>query len=539
MLAEHRNPINRLMVVLYRPLIRAVTRWPYAVLLLTAGTLVVGFWPLQKLGSEFMPSLHEGDLMYMPTTFPGISIGKARELLQQTDRLILTVPEVEQVFGKAGRAETATDPAPLSMIETIIQLKPRDQWRPGITIDDIKSELDQRLNLPGLSNAWVYPIKGRIDMLATGIRTPVGIKLAGPDLLMLQNLGEQVERLLNEIDGTASVFAERVSGGRYVTIDIRRQSAARYGLNIDDVQAVVSTAIGGMNVTVTVEGNERYPVNVRYPRAARDSLQSLQDLPVVTASGQAIPLSAVADIRIEDGPTMIKSENARLNAWVYVDIDGVDIGSYVREAKQVIAEKLDFPPGYSVKWSGQYEYMERAKQRMMVVVPVTLILIVLLLYLNFRNFTEVLIILVTLPTALVGGIWLLYLLDYQLSVAVGVGFIALAGVAVEIGVVMLLYLQRALDRVRESCQRNGKPLNREALDKAVEEGALMRIRPIMMTVATIVIGLLPIMWGGGTGAEIMQRIAAPMVGGMVSATILTLAVVPAAFVIWQRRLLKP
>ena len=533
-LPEHRNPLNRLLIWLYRPLVGWITRHPALVLLACCALLVAGFWPVNKLGSEFMPDLNEGDLMYMPTTFPGISAGKAQELLQQTDKLIMTVPEVKRVFGKIGRADTATDPAPLTMIETVIQLKPESQWRKGMTIEDIKAELNQRVRLPGLTNAWVWPIKTRIDMLATGIKTPVGIKIAGPDLGVIQDIGEQVERVLEQVSGTASAFSERVAGGRYVTVDILREQASRYGLNIDDVQDIVRTAIGGMNVTETVEGLERYPVNLRYPRGLRDSVEKLKALPVVTPAGGQIPLSAVADIRVEGGAPMIKSENARPNGWIFVDIEGVDVGSYVESARQAVSERLQLPPGYSLNWSGQYEYMERAKERLAVVLPITLAIIVLLLFLNFRQLTEVMIILGTLPTALVGGIWLLYLLDYDVSVAVGVGFIALAGVAVEIGVVMLVYLKQALKREQQRALDSGRGLRREDLDRAVREGALMRVRPIMMTVASIVVGLMPIMLGDGTGSEVMRRIAAPMVGGMISATVLTLALIPAVFLIWQR-----
>ena len=532
---EQRNPLNRALVWAYRPLIGAITRRPWTVILVTALVVVVGFWPVNRLGSEFMPDLNEGDLMYMPTTFPGISVGKAQELLQQTDRLIRSVPEVKRVFGKIGRADTATDPAPLTMTETVVQLKPESEWRPGLTIDDIKDELNRRVQLPGLTNAWVWPIKTRIDMLATGIKTPVGIKISGPDLKQIQSIGSDIESVLKDVPGTASAFAERVAGGRYVTVDIRRDQASRYGLNIDDVQDVVRTAVGGMNVTETVEGRERYPVNLRYPQGVRDSVEKLRALPVVTPSGPQIPLSAVADIRVEDGPPMIKSENARPNGWIFVDIEDVDIGHYVEQARRAVAERIDLPPGYSLAWSGQYEYMERAKQRLAVVVPITLVIIVLLLFLNFRNLVEVAIIIGTMPTALIGGIWLLYLLDYNLSVAVGVGFIALAGVAVEIGVVMLLYLNQSLDDECDKARAEGRSLTEADLVKAVRNGALLRLRPIVMTVATIVVGLLPIMLGGGTGSEVMQRIAAPMVGGMVSATLLTLALIPAVFLLWQRR----
>ena len=535
---EQRNPLNRALVWAYRPLIAAVTRRPWAVIAVTVLVVVIGFWPAKRLGSEFMPDLNEGDLMYMPTTFPGLSIGKAQELLQQTDRLIRSVPEVKRVFGKIGRADTATDPAPLTMIETVVQLKPEPEWRPGMTIDDIKAELNERVQLPGLTNAWVWPIKTRIDMLATGIKTPVGIKVSGPELAEIQRLGSEIESVLKGVPGTASAFSERVAGGRYVTVDIRREQASRYGLNVDDVQDVVRTAIGGMNVTETVEGRERYPVNLRYPQGTRDSVEKIRALPVVTPSGPQIPLSAVADIRVEDGPPMIKSENARPTGWIFIDIEDVDIGSYVDRARRAVAESVDLPPGYSLAWSGQYEYMERAKQRLAVVVPITLVIIVLLLFLNFRNLTEVAIIIGTVPTALVGGIWLLYLLDYNLSVAVGVGFIALAGVAVEIGVVMLLYLKQALDAEQARAKAEGRALTEDDIAEAVRTGALMRLRPIVMTVATIVVGLLPIMFGGGTGSEVMQRIAAPMVGGMVSATLLTLALIPAVWLLWQRAVVR-
>jgi len=531
---EHKNPLNRLMIWLYRPLINAVTHRPVLVLVASAMLVVVGMWPATQLGSEFMPDLNEGDIMYMPTTFPGISIGKAQQLLQQTDKLIKSVPEVKSVFGKIGRAETATDPAPLTMIESVIQLKPEAEWRAGVTIDSIKEELNERLKLPGVTNAWVWPIKTRIDMLATGIKTPVGIKIGGADLAVIESIGKDIEQVLLGVPGTTSAYAERVAGGRYVTIDINREEASRYGLNIDDVQDVVKTAIGGMNVTETVEGLERYPVNIRYPRYMRDSLEQLKLLPIVTPAGQHITLQAVADLRVEDGPPMIKSENARLNGWIYVDIAGVDLGTYVDAARKAVADQVDLPAGYSITWSGQYEYMERAKEHLAIVIPITIITIMLLLFLNFRNLVEVLIILGTLPMALTGGLWLLYLLDYNLSVAVGVGFIALAGVAVEIGVVMLVYLKQAMASHRLSAKQAGRNMQRADLESAVHDGALMRVRPIMMTVAAIIAGLLPIMLGGGTGSEVMRRIAAPMVGGMISATILTLAVIPAIFLLWQR-----
>jgi Cu(I)/Ag(I) efflux system membrane protein CusA/SilA len=534
---EHKNPINRLLIAVYRPFINLVLRAPKAVLLVSLVLVVVGMWPATKIGSEFMPDLDEGDLMYMPTTFPGVSIGKAQELLQQTDKLIRTLPEVKRVFGKVGRADTATDPAPLTMIETTIQFKPREEWRPGMTPDKIKQELNKLIKFPGLTNAWVMPIKTRIDMLATGIKTPVGIKVAGPDLNVIQDIGKRIEEVVQQVPGTVSAFSERVAGGRYVTVDINRVAASRFGLTIKDVQDVVRTAVGGMRVAMTVEGLERYPINVRYPRDVRDSVEKLRNLPVVTANGARIPLGEVANINVESGPAMIKSENARPNGWTFVDIQGRDLGSYVAEAQRVVSEQVKLPAGYSIAWSGQYEYLVRAKERLSVVVPLTLVIIVLLLYLNFRNIIEVLIIMGTLPLALVGGFWLLYLLDYNMSVAVGVGFIALAGVAVEIGVVMLVYLNQAWNRYHMKGERL-HTLSMEDLRNAVTEGALLRVRPIMMTVAAIIAGLLPIMLGGGTGSEVMRRIAAPMVGGMVSATVLTLVVIPAAFMVWKSRSVK-
>ncbi len=535
---EHKNPINRVLIAGYRPFINMVLKAPKTVLAIAAVFVLAGLWPLSQLGSEFMPDLDEGDLLYMPSTFPAVSIGKAQQLLQQTDKLIMTVPEVRRVFGKVGRAETATDPAPLTMIETTILLKPRDQWRAGMTMDKLKHELNELVQFPGLTNAWVMPIKNRIDMLATGIKTPVGIKVAGPDLDEIQEVGQQIEKVLRDVPGTVSVYSERVVGGRYATVDIDRVSAARFALNIADIQEVVRTALGGMRVGMTVEGLERYPINIRYPHDVRDSLEKLRNLPIVTPSGAHIPLAEVADIRIDDGPGLIKTENARLNGWIYIDIEGRDLGSYVLNAQQVVADKVDLPPGYSISWSGQYEFMVRAVERLSTVVPVTLVIIVLLLYLNFRNLIEVTIIMGTLPLALVGGFWLLYLLGYNLSVAVGVGFIALAGVAVEIGVVMLVYLNLALKQHQDEAQRSGVMVTVEEVRSAVIDGALLRVRPIMMTVAAIIAGLLPIMLGSGTGSEVMRRIAAPMVGGMVSATVLTLVVIPAVFLLWKQYSIK-
>ncbi|MCP5090734.1 MAG: efflux RND transporter permease subunit, partial [Gammaproteobacteria bacterium] len=532
---EHRNPVNRVLIAVYQPIIHAVIRFPKGTLALAGVVLLIGLWPATKLGSEFMPPLDEGDLMYMPTTYPGVSIDKAREILQSTDKMILQVPEVKRVFGKIGRAETATDPAPLTMIETVIQLKPREEWRAGMTPESLRVELDRVVKYTGLTNAWVMPIKTRIDMLATGIKTPVGIKVAGPDLRVIERIGQDLERVLANVDGTASVYSERVAGGRYVDVDIDRKRASRFGLNINDVQDVVRSAVGGMNVTQTVEGLERYPVNVRYPQRVRDSVEQLRLLPIVTPHGARIALADVADVKVVDGPPAIKSENARLNGWTYVDITGRDLGSYVAEAQQIVTDFVELPAGYSLAWSGQYEYMVRAKERLSIVGPVTFAIIVLLLYLNFRRFAEVAIIVGTLPMALIGGLWLLYLLGYDLSVAVGVGFIALAGVAVEIGVVMLVYLNQAIREHMATAKSAGRALTMDDVEQAVIDGAVLRVRPIMMTVAAIIAGLLPIMLGGGTGSEVMRRIAAPMVGGMVSATILTLIVIPALFLIWRGR----
>ena len=532
-ISEQKNPVNRLLVAAYKPLLSAVLKAPKTTLVLALVLAAIGFYPVNKIGSEFIPPLDEGDLMYMPTTYPGISIGKAREILQQTDKLIASVPEVESVFGKVGRADTATDPAPLTMIETFIQLKPKSQWREGMTTEKLKKELDNLVKFPGLTNAWVMPIKTRIDMLATGIKTPVGIKVAGPKLSEIQKIGEQIEVILKDLPGTASVYSERVAGGRYIKVDINREKAARYGLNIADVQQVVATAIGGMNVTETVEGQERYPVNLRYPQDYRDSPEELKLLPIVTPNGQRIALADVAHVFIEDGPPGIKSENARINGWSLIDIEGSDIGSYVERAQQALHEQLELPAGYSITWAGQYEYMERAKAKLSYVLPLTLAIIVVLLYLNFRSFIEVAMIMLTLPLAMIGGIWLMYLEGFNFSVAVGVGFIALAGVAVEIGVIMLVYLNQAYqDAKAQSAQFTVTELR-----QAIINGAGLRVRPVMMTVATIIIGLLPVLYGTGTGSEVMSRIAAPMVGGMLSAIVLTLLVLPALYFIWRKRYL--
>lgn len=531
---EQSNPLNRALSAVYRPILQSVLKFPRTVLTIAIMLLIVGFWPLLHLGAEFMPEMDEGDILYMPTTFPGISIGKAQQILQQTDKLIATVPEVKTVFGKIGRAETATDPAPLWMIETTIQFKPKSEWRKGMTMDKLRAELEERVKLPGLSNAWVMPIRTRIDMLATGIKTPVGLKIAGPDLNVIQSLGKQVEDLLKDIPGTVSAFAERVASARYINIEIDRLKIARYGLNIEDVQKIIEIAVGGMDISQTIEGRERYPINIRYPRDIRDSLEELKVLPIITSTGATIPLSEVARISIQEGPDTIKSENARLNGWIYVDIADRDMASYVREAQQKIQQKVKFPAGYSLTWSGQYEYLERAKERLALVAPFTLAIIILLLYLNFRRFSEVLLIVSAVPFALIGGIWFLYILGYHLSVAAGVGFIALAGIAAEIMVVKLIYLHQALKKRLAQVEEEKRECTLEDIQAAITEGALLRLRPIMMTALAIIGGLLPIMLIGGTGSEVMRRIAAPMVGGMVTATLLALIVLPAIYFVWQR-----
>ncbi|GAA5314840.1 MAG: CusA/CzcA family heavy metal efflux RND transporter [Candidatus Pelagadaptatus aseana] len=532
---ETKNPVSRGLLKVYKPVLNRVLNHPGKTLLVALLVLLSSLWPASKIGSEFMPPLDEGDLMYMPTTYPGISIGKARELLQQTDKLIATVPEVKTVFGKIGRAETATDPAPLTMIETFIQLNPRSEWREGMTREKLRAELDALVQLPGVTNAWVMPIKTRIDMLATGIKTPVGIKVAGPDLTQIQNIGEQLESLLKGLPGTASVYSERVVGGRYIKVDIDREKAARFNLNIADVQQVIATAVGGMNVTQTVEGLERYPVNIRYPQGYRDSPEQLALLPIVTPSGLRIALADVARVYIEDGPPGIKSENARINGWTFIDINDTDVGSYVDRARELVAEQLVLPPGYSINWAGQYEYMERAKAKLTYVVPLTLAIIVVLLFMSFRRFQEVALIMATTPLALVGGVWLLYWYDFNFSIAVAVGFIALAGLAVETAVIMLIYLNQAWRELLDKVASGDESLNRNTVIAAVRDGAVMRVRPVLMTAASDLAGLLPVLYSTGTGAEIMSRLAAPLVGGMVTAIALTLLVVPCVYLMWKLR----
>jgi Cu(I)/Ag(I) efflux system membrane protein CusA/SilA len=527
--SEQQNPISRWLIRLYDPVLHVLLRWKWAVVAVTVGALVATAVPISRLGSEFMPPLWEGDLLYMPTTLPGVSITKAREILQQTDRIIRSFPEVDRVFGKVGRAETATDPAPLSMIETTITLKPEAEWRPGMTPERLTDEMNQAIQFPGLTNAWTMPIKTRIDMLSTGIKTPVGVKLSGPDLLVLEEVGREVEAAIREVPGTASVYSERVMGGNYLNFSVRRDQIGRYGLTVGDVQDVVQSAIGGMNITTTVEGLERYPVNLRYSRELRHNLPALRNILVQTPTQQQIPLGQLADIAIEKGPPGIKTEQSRPNAWIYVDIQDIDIGTYVQRAQQAVAENVTIPTGYSIRWSGQYEYMVRAQERMQLVVPVTLLLIFLILYVNTRSVIKTLIVLLAVPLSLIGAFWLLYLLDYNMSIAVWVGIIALAGVSAEMGVVMLLYLDGAF----EDARRAGGIRTRADLIGAVYDGAVKRVRPVVMLGTVITAGLLPIMWSHGTGADVMKRIAAPMVGGVVTAVVVVLLVYPAIYYIWR------
>ena len=531
--AERTNPLNRLLIALYRPLLDGVLRFPWTTVFVAIAAAMATIWPMSRLGGEFMPPLDEGDLLYMPSALPGIAAGKVAELLQQTDRMIKTVPEVASVFGKAGRAETATDPAPLEMFETTIQFRPRDQWRPGMTPDKLVEELDRIVKVPGLSNIWVPPIRNRIDMLATGIKSPVGVKVAGASLAEIDRIAAQIELIVKRVPGVSSALAERLSGGRYVDVKVDRDAAARYGMNIADVQSIVSAAIGGDAIGEVIDGLQRFPINVRYPREVRDSLEKLRQLPVLTERGAQIRLGDVAAIQINDGPPMLKSENARLSGWVYVDIRGRDLSSAVRDMQQAVAQEVRTPAGYTISWSGQFEFLERATARLKFVVPATLLIVFVLLYLTLRRFDEALLIMASLPFALAGGVWLLWLLGHNVSVASAVGFIALAGLAAEFGVIMLLYLKHAWE-AREAAGKVGEA---DLLD-AIREGAVLRVRPKAMTVTIIVAGLVPIMIGSGTGSEVMQRIAAPMVGGMITAPLLSMFVVPAAYYLIRRHALR-
>ena len=528
--AERANPLNRCLIAVYRPLLARALCWPKATLLVAALVLAATYVPISGLGGEFLPPLYEGDLLYMPSALPGISPSKAAELLQQTDRLIATVPEVKRVFGKVGRADSATDPAPLEMLETTVQLKPRDEWRPGMTPEKLVEELDRLVRLPGLANIWVPPIRNRIDMLATGIKSPLGIKVSGNDLAEIDRAAAEIERVVKNVRGVTSALAERVTGGRYIDVRIDRAAAARYGLNIADVQSLVSAAVGGENIGETIEGRRRFPINVRYPRELRDSLGKLRTLPIVTDAGAQIPLSAVAAIAISDGPPLLRSENARLSGWIYVDIRGRDLVSVVRDAQAAVAAGVKLPPGVSLQWSGQFEFLERAVKRLEVVIPFTLAIVFVLLYLAFRRFDEAALLMATLPFAVVGGFWYVWALGHNLSVASAIGFIALAGVAAEFGVVMLIYIKQALARRLEA----GAPADEATLLEAIDEGAVQRVRPKAMTVAVILAGLAPIMWSQGTGAEVMQRIAAPMIGGMITAPLLSMLVIPAAYYLMRR-----
>ncbi|HDX9150968.1 TPA: efflux RND transporter permease subunit [Klebsiella michiganensis] len=524
---ETANPLNRWLIRAYEPLLDKVLQWPKATLAAAGLLLVATLWPLAQLGSEFLPQIDEGDLLYMPSTLPGISSREAGRLLQQTDRLIKTIPEVQSAFGKAGRADSATDPAPLTMLETTIQFKPKSEWRPGMTMDKLIEELDNTVKVPGIANVWVPPIRNRLDMLATGIKSPVGIKVNGNNLAEIEKTAEEIERIVRSVPGVTSALAERLDGGRYIDIAIDRVKAARYGVSVKELQSIVASVVGGDNIGETIEGRERYPIGVRYPREMRDSLQKLRDLPVVTSGGAQVALSELADITITDGPPMLKSENARLSDWIYVDIRGRDLKSAVDEMQSEVGKRVRLPEGISLTWSGQYEYLERATAKLKIVLPFTLMIIFILLYVTFSRVKDALLIMGTLPFSLIGGVWLLWLLGYNLSVAASVGFIALAGVAAEFGVIMVLYLNQAIAKRRPE-------LNDRALNEAIHEGAVLRVRPKVMTVATIMAGLLPIMWGGGTGSEVMQRIAAPMIGGMITAPLLSMLVIPAVYLLTHR-----
>lgn len=539
---ESKNPLNRFFIWLYRPVIKTVLRYKKITLFIALVLLLVTFIPYKQLGTEFMPPLNEGDLLYMPTTDPGISITKAKELLQQTDKIIASFPEVETVFGKIGRAETATDIAPLSMIETTITLKPEEDWRPGMTIDKLVKEMDNAIRFPGLTNSWTMPIKTRVDMLSTGIKTPVGIKVAGKDLQVLEDIGKQIVAVVNDIPGTASAFSEKAMGGNYLDIDIDRNEIARYGLSISDVQDVIQSAIGGMNISTTVEGLERYPINLRYGRELRDTPEKLKRVLIPTPRGEQIPLAQLASFKITKGPPLIKSENSRPNVWIYIDLRDIDVGTYVKQAKPIIESRVQIPPGYTLKWSGQWEYIERATKRLQIVVPITLLIIFVLLYLNFKSIWESLVVMLSVPFALVGGIWLMFFLDYNMSVAVWVGFISLAGLAAETGVVMILYIDHAYDRLKKE---RGDSFGVQDIVTAVTSGAVDRVRPKMMTVTTTLLALLPILWSTGAGALVWKRIATPMIGGLITSTALTLIVIPVIYAMvkefalwWESRKLK-
>ncbi|WP_279480194.1 CusA/CzcA family heavy metal efflux RND transporter [Aureimonas sp. SK2] len=527
---EHRNPVNRFLIWVYRPVIGGVLRAKTLTILLAVVALGVTVWPARQIGSEFMPNLNEGTLMYMPTTLPGLSVTKAAELLQTQDRIIKSFPEVASVYGKAGRALTATDPAPTEMFETLINLKPEEEWRPGVTVDSLKAEMDKALQFPGVSNAWTMPIRARIDMLSTGIRTPVGVKVFGTDLAEMETLAKEIEGVLKGVPGTSSAYAERVVGGYFLDIVPDREALGRYGLSVGAVQETIGMALGAETVTTTVEGRERYAVNIRYPRELRSDPDAVaRDVQIALPGGGTVPLGEVAKVELTRGATSIRTENGQLAIYVFVDIAGRDLGGYVAEAQAAVAREVTFPPGSYVAWSGQFEYLQRAEAKLKVVVPVTLLLIFLLLYLNFRSMTETLIVMLSLPFAVVGGIWLMWWLGFNMSVAVAVGFIALSGVAAETGVIMLIYLQHAVAEVRARCETEGRAFDREALREAIMIGAVERVRPKMMTVVAIMAGLLPILWSRGAGSELMQRIAVPMIGGMVSSTVLTLVVIPAVF----------
>ena len=529
-LPEHKNPVNRFLIFIYRPVIDLAMRFKGATVALALLVLVASLWPASKLGSEFMPNLNEGTLFYMPTTLPGISVTKAAQLLQTQNKIIKSFPEVESVWGKAGRASTATDPAPMGMIETVINLKPEDEWRPGVTVDSLIAEMDKSLQFPGVSNAWTMPIKARLDMLSTGIRTPIGVKVFGKDLGEMEKLAREIEAAIRTVPGTTSAYAERAVGGYYLNIDPDRTQLARYGLMVGDVQNVIAMALGAEQVTTTVEGRERYTVSIRYPRDYRSDPQAIaSEVLIPTPEGGTVPLGEVAKVSRERGPASIRTEDAQLVLYIFVDFRDRDIGSYVADAQKAVAAQVDFPPGYYVAWSGRFEYMERAKTRLKTVVPLTLLIIFLLLYLNFRRITETLIVMLSVPFALVGGFWLMWWLGFNLSVAAAVGFIALAGVAAETGVIMLIYLDHALTERKALREKEGTLFTDQDLHAAIMSGAVDRVRPKMMTVAAIMGGLLPIMWSHGTGAEIMQRIAVPMIGGMVSSTLLTLIVIPVIY----------